>query len=49
MAEKYKANPSESGIFSSAFDALGIKLEVVRGDAVHKLSTLTLSSSFTKS
>jgi hypothetical protein len=48
MAEKYKATPSERGNFSSAFGALGIKLEVVRGDAVHKLSTLTLSSSFTK-
>lgn len=48
MAEKYKANASESGIFGSTFDALGIKLEIVRVDAVHKLSTLTLSSSFTK-
>jgi hypothetical protein len=47
MAEKYKAATSESGTFSSAFDALGIKLEVARGDTVHKLSTLTLSSSFT--
>ena len=48
MAERYKATPSVSGNFGSTFDALGIKLEVVRGDAVHKPSTLTLSSSFTK-
>lgn len=48
MAERYKSTPSVSGIFGSTFEALGIKLETVRGDAVHKLSTLTLSSSYTK-
>lgn len=48
LAQKYKAVPLESGNFGAAFDGLGIKLDVERGESIYQPCTLTLSSSFAK-
>ncbi|MGA7859491.1 MAG: hypothetical protein WCA11_16270 [Terracidiphilus sp.] len=47
MAEKYKSQSAQFGnFFGPAFDGLEIKLDVERGETIHKLSTLKLSSAF---
>ncbi|MFZ0744279.1 MAG: hypothetical protein WAM85_07720 [Terracidiphilus sp.] len=48
LAEKYKTASGESSTFTSSLEGLQIHLEVERADVPYKLSTLTLSSSFTK-
>ncbi|MGB7548543.1 MAG: hypothetical protein WBM14_12395 [Terracidiphilus sp.] len=48
MAENYRAQNSEADSFCSAFDGLEIRIAVERAEAVHKPSSLTISSLYAK-